>query len=150
MFTLAAWHLWVILGVLLIILEMTTHTFFLFSFGSAALVTAIAAHQEVSTSWQLGIFALASFLMIILIRPIVIRGLYHRSDPRPTNANALVGQLATVVDSIPGSLRYGRVKLGSEEWRAVSEDELPIAENTVVAVTKIDSATLTVRSVNAD
>jgi membrane protein implicated in regulation of membrane protease activity len=150
MFTLAAWHLWVILGILLIILEMTTHTFFLFSFGSAALATAIAAHQDASTSWQLGIFAIVSFLMVILIRPIVMRALYQRSDTRPTNAHALIGQLATVVDSIPGSLRAGRVKLGSEEWRALSDDELPIAEHTVVEVTKIDSATLTVRSVNAD
>ena len=150
MLSLAPWHLWIIGGILLIILEMTTHTFFLFSFGCAALASALAAHEGATTSWQLGIFAIVSFLMIILIRPFVLRTLYHRSDPRPTNAHALVGQLGTVVDEIPGSLRPGRVKLGGEEWRALSEDELPIPENTVVTILKIDSATLTVRAVNAE
>jgi membrane protein implicated in regulation of membrane protease activity len=147
MFSLAAWHLWIIGGILLIILEMTTHTFFLFSFGSAALATALVAYNGAETAWQLGAFAIVSFLMIILIRPLVVRGLYHRSDDRPTNVNALRGQLATVVDSIPGALRPGRVKLGSEEWRALSEDDSPIPEDTVVTITKIDSATLTVRPV---
>ena len=147
MFTLAAWHLWVIGGILLIILEMTTQTFFLFSFGSAAIATALVAYSGAVTAWQLAAFALVSFLMIVMIRPLVVRSLYHRSDSRPTNASALPGQLATVVDSIPGALRPGRVKLGGEEWRAISEDDSPIAEDTVVTITKIDSATLTVRPV---
>ncbi len=150
MFTLASWHLWIILGILFIILEMTTHTFFLFSFGSAALASALTAKAGGDFTWQLAIFALVSFLMVVLIRPWVLKGLYHRSDSRPTNAHALIGTLGTVVDDIPGPLRPGRVKIGGEEWRALSADDAPIAADTVVTITHVDSATLTVRAVTVD
>jgi membrane protein implicated in regulation of membrane protease activity len=150
MFTLASWHLWIIGGLLLIILEMVTHTFVLISFGTAALAAALAAYSGAGLSWQLGIFALTASFMLILIRPVVLRALYQKSDPTPTNTHALIGQLATVVDPIPNAHQPGRVKLGGEEWRALSEDNLPIPENTVVTITKIDSATLTVRQVTID
>jgi membrane protein implicated in regulation of membrane protease activity len=109
------------------------------------LVAGLAANQGAGTTWQLAVFALTAFLLIVLIRPLALKGLYHRSDTRPTGVHAMLGQLGTVVDAIPGSLMAGRVKLGGEEWRALSHDNSAIAEHTVVTVLKIDSATVTVQ-----
>lgn len=145
MFTLEPWHVWIIGGILLIILEMFTSTFFLASFGAAALATSIAAANDASTAWQLGVFAIVSSLMLILLRPVAVKGLYRRSDSQPTNAAAMIGRTGLVVDEIPGQLRPGRVKIGGEEWRSMSFDDNFIPENTVVTILEIDGATLTVR-----
>ena len=48
MVNLAFWHFWVIGGVTLIIMEMFTLSFFLASFGVAALITAIPAAYDAS------------------------------------------------------------------------------------------------------
>ena len=145
MLNLASWHLWVIGGVLLIIMEMFTLSFFLASFGVAAFITAIAAAYDASLEWQLGVFAIANVFLLIFLRPFVVKGLYRRSDDRPTNCHALVGTKALVVDSITDANRPGRVKLGGEEWRGLSFDGSSIPEDTVVEVVSIDGSTLTVR-----
>lgn len=145
MLNLATWHLWLIGGVILIILEMFTLSFFLASFGVAALITSAAASCDLSLSWQLGVFAIANVVLLAVLRPVVVRGLYHRSDQRPTNSHALPGTSALVVDDITDAHRAGRVKLGSEEWRGLSADGQPIPSGTVVEVVSIDGATLTVR-----
>ena len=98
-------------------------------------------------SWQLATFAIANAVLLATIRPLVVKGLYHRSDNRPTNVNALVGQTGTVVEVIHDHLRPGRVKLGGEEWRALSEDGLTLPPDTVVEIVSINSATLIVRPI---
>jgi membrane protein implicated in regulation of membrane protease activity len=142
---LESWQLWVIGGIILIILEMFTFTFFLASFGAAAIFTALSAWKGGTVSAQLATFAIANVILLAIIRPLVVKGLYHRSDRRPTNVNALVGQTGTVVDAIPDDRRPGRVKLGGEEWRALSADGQALDQDTVVEVIQIDSATLLVR-----
>ena len=145
MLNLASWHFWVIGGVTLIIMEMFTLSFFLASFGVAALITAIPAAYDASLEWQLGVFAITNVVLLAILRPLVVKGLYHRSDARPTNCHALVGTKALVVDSITDDNRPGRVKLGGEEWRGLSFDGNPIPADTVVEVVSIDGSTLTVR-----
>lgn len=147
MHALAPWQIWVIGGIILIILEMFTCTFFLASFGAAALITAIPAANDASLSWQLATFAISNAVLLAVLRPLAVRSLYRKSDVRPTNVNALIGQTGTVVDQIHDSHRPGRVKLGGEEWRALSEDGLQLPPDTVVEIVSIDSATLIVRPV---
>lgn len=143
--TLAPWHLWVIGGVVLIILEMFTLSFFLASFGVAALITAIVAANDASLEWQLGTFAIANVLLLAVLRPLAMKSLYHRSDHRPTNSHALIGARAIVVDEIHDECRPGRVKLGGEEWRGLSSEGNSIAAGTAVEVVSVDGSILTVK-----
>jgi membrane protein implicated in regulation of membrane protease activity len=105
----------------------------------------LLAAQGAGAVWQLAGFAIFNAVLLILVRPIAQRALYHRSDTRPTNAHALIGQTGIVVEPIPAPHQPGRVKLGGEEWRALSADGTPVSENTLVEIIHIDSATLTVR-----
>jgi membrane protein implicated in regulation of membrane protease activity len=138
------WHLWTIAGLLLIILEMLTPAFFFASFGLAALITAPFAAHGMGTSAQLGLFAAVSALCMAAVRPFFVKIVYRGRIPE-VNAHALVGQSGSVVDPIGPGGDHGRIKVGSEEWRALSESGDPVAVGTRVEITAVESATLTVR-----
>jgi len=140
-----SWHLWTITGLLLLIFEMVLPAFFFASFGIAALLTALAASTGMSPNAQLGTFAAASALCIAAVRPFFVKFVYRHSDSAPVNTHALIGQSAKVVDAIGTGGDPGRVKVGSEEWRAISETGHAMAPGTRVEITAVSSATLTVR-----
>ena len=139
------WHLWTIAGLLLLILEMLTPAFFFASFGVAALITAITASAGFGTTSQLASFAGISILSMAAVRPIIVKYIYRRSDPARVNIHALIGQSGSVVDAIGSGDDTGRVKVGSEEWRAINESGDPLPPGTRVEITSVNSATLTVR-----
>lgn len=139
-----SWHLWTIAGLLLIILEMVTPAFFFASFAVAALLTAPAAASGMGLTGQLIVFSATSIVCMAAVRPLFVRHIYSRSEP-PVNTHALLGQTGTVVDSIGFDDEPGRVKVGGEEWRAVSLTGEPIPPGTRVEITAVSSATLTVR-----
>ncbi len=139
-----SWHLWTIIGLLLLTLEMMTPAFFFASFGIAALITAPLAAYGLGTTAQLGAFAAISVLSMAAVRPFFVRCVYRRRIA-PVNAHALVGQSGRVVDAVGPSDDPGRVKVGGEEWRAVSESGSLLASGTRVEITAVASATLTVR-----
>lgn len=139
------WHLWTIIGLLLLMLEMLTPAFFFASFGVAALITAPLAAYGLGTTAQLGAFAAVSVLCMAAVRPFFVKCVYRRRIS-PVNAHALVGQSGRVVDPVGPSDDPGRVKVGSEEWRAISETGSPLSSGTRVEITAVASATLTVRA----
>lgn len=145
MHSLESWHWWAIVGIILIILEMYTFTFFLASFGLAAFGSSIAAAAGATTTWQLATFAFVSVISLALIRPVFTRGVYKHSENRPTNVEALAGVTGTVVDEIPLADLPGRVRIFGEEWRAVSSDGSRVVAGSLVEVVAVNGATLTVQ-----
>ena len=141
------WHYWTIAGILLIILEMFTFSFFSASFGVAALITAFVAWKGADLTWELGSFAIASAVCLALIRPLFTGIIYKRSDARPVLTEAMVGQTGVVVDEIEPHGGHGRVKLGGEEWRAQAMDAAGIPVGARVQISSVDGATLRVRPV---
>lgn len=139
------WHLWTIAGLLLLILEMLTPAFFFASFAVAALITAPLAASGMGTTSQLATFAGISVLCMAAVRPFFVKFIYRRSDPSPVNVHALIGQSASVVDAIGSGDEPGRVKVGSEEWRAINALGDPLPPGTRVEIIGVSSATLTVR-----
>ncbi len=139
------WHLWVIAGLILLIIEMVVPAFYFASFAVAALLTAIAAAAGSETTAQLGVFSATSVLCLAAVRPLFVRYIHRRSAPAPVIAHALIGQSASVVDPIGAGDEPGRVKVGGEEWRAVSASGHPLPPGTRVEITAVASATLTVR-----
>lgn len=141
------WHLWTIAGILLIIVEMLTFTFFAGSFAMAAFVTAYVASRDVGTTWELASFAIASAACVLAVRPCFSGLLYKRSDNKPVLADAMLGQSGTVVDEIEPNGGHGRVKVGGEEWRALGTDARGIPAGTRVQIVGVEGATLTVKPV---
>ena len=141
------WHLWTIAGILLIIVEMLTYTFFAASFGVAALITAYAATKDIGPTWELGTFVIASTVCVLAVRPLFSKMIYKRSEYKPVLVEAMIGQGGTVVDEIEASGGQGRVKTGGEEWRAVATDARGISAGSRVVIVSVDGATLTVKPV---
>lgn len=147
-FAMELWHIWIIAGVVLITLEMLTPGFFAALVGIAALFAGAGAKLGLAPVWQCALFVSGSALLLGLVRPAARRYLYRRSDPTPTNVNALIGRTGIVTQaSAGGASSPARVKIGSEEWRAVTADRTPLAAGDSVTVTRVEGSTLTVAAV---
>lgn len=140
-----AWHIWAIAGLVFIILEMLTTTFYLGSLGLACFVSAVAAFLGLGINGQLLVFALAAVAGMVFVRPLVRKLLFSDPAPQRLGAAGLIGQSAVVVDPVGDLSTPGRVKLGGEEWRAVTHEAPPIPAGRIVEITAVDSATLVVR-----
>ena len=63
----------------------------------------------------------------------------------PTNSELEVGRTAKVIEEINADNGTGRVRVGGVDWSAVSADESVIPSDTVVTVTAVNGAKLTVK-----
>lgn len=139
------WIAWFLIGVLLVIGEAFTPGFVLASLGLAALVAAAAAAMGATLTQQVGAFAAATFVVYFAFRR-VFEAVFHPSRRRlATGVEALIGREGRVTATVAGGPGGGRVAVGGDDWRAISEDGQPIEEGDTVVVTAITGATLTVR-----
>lgn len=138
------WQLWTLIGVICLILELTSGDFFIMCFSIGAFVTAIVAAFVPSFTVQIIVFAVASLLCLLFVRPLALK-YFHRKDPnRNSNVDAMVGRKGVVTDSIEAG-GYGRVKIDGDSWKARSHDGQAIDAHTRVEITAIDSLIITVK-----
>lgn len=79
----------------------------------------------------------------------LIKHLNKRSASRPkTNAHALIGKRARIVESIEDIHHIGRVVIDGDNWQARATEGTPIQVGEQVIVESIDSIILTVRRAN--
>jgi membrane protein implicated in regulation of membrane protease activity len=140
------WHLWVIAGLALFIIEIFTPGFVMGVFGVACLVVAPFAGKHASLNTQLLVFGIATAAMSLGIRPLIIRHLYRRESMIKTNVDALVGRTGLVTEAVDQALNRGRVRLGGEEWRAVTPDESKIEAGTKVIVKAVEGCKVVVET----
>ncbi len=137
------WQLWTLVGILCLILELTSGDFFIMCFSIGAFVTAIVAAFVPSFTVQVIVFAVASLLCLLFVRPLALK-YFHRKDPdRLSNADAMVGRRGVVTEKIEAG-GYGRVKIDGDSWKAQSSISSDINKGTRVEVTAIDSVIITV------
>ena len=124
---LAAWHLWIILGLVLLIVEIFTTGFLVALFGVACAVPAILSVSGVGFTGQLLGFAVATAVLLIAVRPLCLRFLHKEGSAVPTNVDGMIGREGVVLERISAADRTGRVKIGGEEWKAVCPftDDVP-------------------------
>ncbi|WP_168627183.1 MULTISPECIES: NfeD family protein [unclassified Cryobacterium] len=138
------WILWLIFIFIFIIIELLTleFTFLMIAVGSLAGLGVNLLGWE----WwlQFVVAAVVSVLLILTIRPLLLRTMHKGADNTPTNIPALIGMRARVVKSVTAD-GGGQVKLANgETWTARIADSAPAApleEGTVVTVTAIEGAT---------
>jgi membrane protein implicated in regulation of membrane protease activity len=63
-----------------------------------------------------------------------------------TNVDALVGRTGLVTEAVDQALNRGRVRLGGEEWRAVTPDESKIEAGTKVIVKAVEGCKVVVET----
>ena len=121
-FPLRDWHIWVFVGIGLVIGEIFTAGFLLLWFGVGAFLAAGLALLGAGSIYQTLSFILTSLILIVLSRTIFRQFLFRKEVGISTNVEALIGQEALVMQMIEGKSKPGLVKIGGESWSAISEE----------------------------
>lgn len=136
---------WLLAGIGLVVAEMFTLTIVLGLLGAAALVTAAAAFLGAPALVQGLVFAGSSVALLAFARPPMQRMLLAGDDGSHTDARALTGSTAMVVEKVTDLT--GQVRLNGELWRARPYAGTgPIDAGLPVSVAAVEGATLLVYS----
>lgn len=138
------WGIWIGVGIACVIAEIFTTGFFIFWFGIGAFLAAVAS-RWLGLPWQIAVFVISSFILVISSRKIT-GGLSRRTGEVRTNVDALTGMTGYVTEAICGEALPGKVKVGGEIWTAVSEGGVRIPEGVRVTVLRVEGVHLVVRA----
>lgn len=140
------WIIWITVAIIFFIMEIFIPTFWIAILGLGAIVAAIPAAFDMSINWQLGVFSTASVICGIFLRPVIIKYLYKSEKAPPSNVSALIGKKVKVIKRINGSSDPGQVKIGSEVWKAVPQNEDTIVEvDEFAEIIEVDGATVIIK-----
>jgi membrane protein implicated in regulation of membrane protease activity len=138
-----AWIGWLVLILVFLVIEMLTldFTFLMLSVGGLA---GLGSDLLGAPIWlQIIVAAVVAAILVLFLRPPLLRRLRRGEDPTPTNVAALLGLRGRVTSTV--SAHSGEVKLvNGDTWTARAETADDIAPGTVVRVSRIDGATAVV------
>ena len=139
------WHVWLIVALIFFLIEIFTNGIAVICFTFGAIAAALIAGLGGNITWQVIFFAVVSLLSLIFIRPILTK-LFNKSGSKEvkTNADALIGRVGIVTETIDNEKDSGRVRIDGDYWKAVSLSGEVISEGASVKVIKLDSIIITV------
>lgn len=143
-----AWVVWIVVAGVLGLAELHTVTLVLGMLAVAALPAAVVAALDASPAAQVVTFAIASVLLLGVVRPVARR---HRHLPGAlrTGSAALVGRQGVAVTAVDD--RSGQVRIGGEIWSArLYAPGAPAGAGSTVDVLAIDGATALVLPLPSD
>ena len=132
---------WVAVAMVMGIGEIFTAGFFLLPFALGAVLAAAAAWLDLHGAVQWLLFFSGTAVSMLVLRRFM--GRQDRPDDLPVGANRYVGMDARVIEDIDLVENTGRVRVESDEWRAVA-DSGPIEEGSLVRVTALRGTKLLV------
>src|SRR5665811_315719 len=118
-------------------MEIFIPSFVLFNFGIGAFVGAFAAGLNLSIEWQIVFFSIGTLMSFFLIRPVMKKYAYKRSDGFKTNIDAMVGRQAKVTEEIDNENNRGRVSLDGDNWQARSLQNEVVPLGTLVEIVQL-------------
>ena len=139
-------HYWIIFGIILLIAEIFTPGFLLASFGIGAFGGSLFAFWDYEFKIQLFVFSIVTMVVFFGIRPMYNKYFQKLDDQRETGVNAFIGNNYKVTENINNSENTGRVLVGSESWRARSENDELFETGDLIKVNKVEGSTLFVSS----
>lgn len=138
----ATWvAIWLIAAGALAIGEMLTAGFFLLPFAAGAGVAGILAMLSVDIPTQIVTFVVVSVLSLWLLQRFAKKDIH--GDLLPVGAARYIGSSAVVIESVT-RLHSGRVKMGSEDWRAITDLDTELTAGTEVRVVEVRGARLVI------
>ena len=135
------WMIWVGIGIICMIIEIFTPGFLFMSFGIGAILTGLASLLINGIGFQILIFAVITFIVFLNLRKFSKKLISQTTEE--TNIFALKDKEGLVIKEIPDDGR-GYVKIGGEEWSAVSKDGKRITEGTKIRVSSFEGNKLIV------
>ncbi|MDP8201154.1 MAG: NfeD family protein [Candidatus Tenebribacter burtonii] len=129
------WVIWVAIGIICVIIEIFTPGFLFFSFGIGAILTGLAALIIPSITFQILTFAILTLIVFVLSRKFSKKLI--STNYEDTNVKALIGKTGRVTQKIPANEK-GYVKIGGEEWVAVSKDSKEIKKDARITINDIE------------
>ena len=134
---------WLIAAGLLAVGEMLTAGFFLLPFSIGAAAAGVLALANVAIPFQIVTFVVVSVASLWLLQQ------FARKDAHgeliPVGAARYVGAEAIVIEPVTKH-GAGWVKMGTEDWRAVTDGDEEISAGTEVRVVEVRGARLVVES----
>jgi len=138
------YNYWLIFGIILMIAEIFTPGFLLASFSIGAFSASFIAYLGFDYKIQLIIFSFMTMLLFFTIRPLYNKYFISPENNLETGARAFIGNSYVVTESIKMKDNTGRVKIGSESWRARSDSGIDIDKGDSIIVSDIQGSTLIV------
>ena len=142
-----AWLVWLLVAILCLIVELGSGDLFVICFSIGAVFASAASALGLGLVPQIIIFAVVSFLSIYFLRPAAKRWLHRNDENRVSNADALMGRVGRVSETIEEG-GYGRVAIDGDDWKSLSADGKLIEKGTSVKVVNRDSIILTVERIS--
>jgi membrane protein implicated in regulation of membrane protease activity len=140
-----AWIGWLVLMLVFLVIEMLTLdlTFLMLSVGGLA---GLGADLAGAPLWlQVIIAAAVAAVLVLTLRPALLRRLRRGEDTRPSNVDALLGLEGSVLATV--SHGSGQVRLANGDiWTARTDEPGEIEPGARVRVARIDGATAYVRA----
>lgn len=138
--------LWLGSAALLSIGEMLTAGFFLLPFAVGAAAAGILALAGVGIAAQIIVFVVVSVGSLWLLQQYAKRDVH--GELIPVGAARYIGASAIVTEPVNRVSGSGRVKMGTEDWRATTDGSDDIAIATEVRVIEVRGARLVVEPLN--
>lgn len=140
---LSIWAIWLLVGLALVIIEFFTLGFGVLCFSFGCFAACLLSLCVEGIAWQIAIFSVVSLICFVFIRP-SIQKLLGSKEQVQTNADALIGAQATVIEAVSPTKR-GLVKIDGDTWQATStSDEFAVGAK--VKVASRDGLVLTIKS----
>ncbi len=123
--------IWMAAAVIFLIIEITSPSFLAICFAIAAAAAGVFAQfNPESYYWQVGLFIIASLVLLPLMRPLARR--ITKPSPVQSNIDRLIGQIGIVTKPLDRE-RPGQIVVDGETWRAVAAGTFAPAERVRVA-----------------
>lgn len=128
--------LWFVLMGVFLWMESATVSLVSIWFAAGSLAAMVAALFGAQIWLQVILFVAVSVLLLASLRTVVRKFITPKLVK--TNVDAVVGSTGIVVEAIDNIRSLGCVKLGGMEWSARSTENVPIPENTLVTVDRVE------------
>jgi membrane protein implicated in regulation of membrane protease activity len=142
------WHIWLIAGLVMFVAEMLIPGFLVACLGVGCLGASVAALVGGGLTCQLTVFSVATMAALFALRPLMLKYAYRKGGGEATNVDAMAGKVGMVLETIEPISGKGRIKIGGENWKAVSTDGATILKDRKVRVTGVEGVTVTVEAVS--
>ena len=140
------WQVWAVIAILGLILELSSGDFFIICFAIGACGAAIVS-PFANFYVQLAVFAVVTAFSIFQVRPFALRYLHRADEDRVSNADALLGQTGFVSETVKAD-GCGRVAIGGDDWKAITNEPNDIPVGTHVRVVGRESIIITVETIH--
>ena len=142
------WWIWMALAAAFLIGEILTAGFFLIFLSVGAAAAGILALLDVGYAGQFIVFIVVSGILFVFGRRFADR--VTEKQPPGIGADRFVDQDGIVLEKVDNTNNTGSVRVGQDEWRAISESGEILPEGARIRVTQIDGTRAVVKTIDKE